>query len=382
MVAKKVETIDSDGHVLEPADMWEQYIDPKYRERCIKLFQDKEGNEFVRIDAGLIISQQPSEDDYRNFGSAGAIGARDGSVTEAYKMKWTDGIRGGFDPLARIPDMDRDGIDVAVLYPTLGLFLGSIEDPEYAAAASRAYNRWIADYCRAVPDRLYGAAHIPMNDPALAVQELRFAVGQLGLRAGFVRPNPYNDRVLWDPANDIVWKAAAELDVGIGIHSSVSVKQPYVATERFKGYSLAVNHLVEHTFEMMSTATGMIMCGPCDRNPKLRLGFLECGGGWMAGLLDRMDRHFDDRGMNDTGLETRPSEIFRRQCFISFEPVEGALKIVADYIGSENILWATDYPHVDGFWGAVQMIRDMGLPPETERNVLSGGAKRFYGIWK
>jgi uncharacterized protein len=125
----------------------------------------------------------------------------------------------------------------------------------------------------------------------------------------------------------------------------------------------------------------MIMCGPCDRHPELRLSFLESGGGWMAGLLDRMDRHFDDQGMNDTGLTTRPSEIFRRQCFISFEPVEGALKVLADYIGSENILWATDYPHVDGYWGAVQMIRDLGLPPQTERNVLSGGAKRYYGFW-
>jgi len=101
----------------------------------------------------------------------------------------------------------------------------------------------------------------------------------------------------------------------------------------------------------------------------------------MAGLLDRMDRHFDDQGMNDTNLETRPSDIFRRQCFISFEPVEGALKVLADYIGSDSILWATDYPHIDGFWGAVDMIKGMELPLKIERNVLAGGAKRFYGIW-
>jgi uncharacterized protein len=380
-MAQKLETIDSDGHVLEPGDMWEQYIEPKYRDRCIKLFQDKEGNDLLRIDEGLILSLTPSKDDYRSFGASGAIGSRDGSVKEAYKMKYADGMRGGFDPLARIPDMDRDGVDVSVLYPSLGLFLGSIEDPEYAAAASRAYNRWIVDYCKAVPDRLFGTAAIPLNDPALAVQELRFAVEKLGLRAGFVRPNPYNNRVLWHPANDIVWETAAALDVAIGVHGAVEAKQPYVAKERFKDYSHAVNHLVEHTFEMMAAATGMIMCGPCDRHPKLRVSFLESGGGWMAGLLDRMDRHFDDQGMNDTGLTTRPSEIFRRQCFISFEPVEGALKVLADYIGSDNILWATDYPHADGFWGSVQMIRDMGLPPQAERNVLSGGAKRYYGLW-
>ncbi len=99
-------------------------------------------------------------------------------------------------------------------------------------------------------------------------------------------------------------------------------------------------------------------------------------GGW----LDRMDRHFDDVGMNDTGLSTRPSEIFRRQCFISFEPVEGTLKYLADYLGSENILWATDYPHADGFPDAANLIKRMGLPPQTLANVLAGGAKRYYGL--
>jgi uncharacterized protein len=74
-----------------------------------------------------------------------------------------------------------------------------------------------------------------------------------------------------------------------------------------------------------------------DRFPKLRIALLESGRGWMAGWLDRMHRHFDDVGMNDTKLTTRPSDIFRRQCFISFELVEGSLKYLAECIGSDNI---------------------------------------------
>jgi predicted TIM-barrel fold metal-dependent hydrolase len=141
-----------------------------------------------------------------------------------------------------------------------------------------------------------------------------------------------------------------------------------------------VRHVVAHTFEMMAAATSLIMCGVCDRFPQLKVAFLESGGGWMAGWLDRMDRHFDDVGMNDTGLTTRPSEIFRRQCFISFEPVEGSLKHLAEYIGSDNILWATDYPHADGFPDAPNMIKRMGLPPTTLKNVLAVGAKRYYNL--
>ena len=128
---------------------------------------------------------------------------------------------------------------------------------------------------------------------------------------------------------------------------------------------------------MMAAAASFIMCGICDRFPRLRVGFLEAGGGWMLGWLDRMDRHVDDKGMNDTGLKARPSEIFHRQCFISFEPTEKGLKVVAEAIGPGNILWASDYPHHDGFWGAARMIKKMGLRPEIEATILAEGAKKI-----
>jgi hypothetical protein len=96
---------------------------------------------------------------------------------------------------------------------------------------------------------------------------------------------------------------------------------------------------------------------------------------------DRMDRHFDDQGVNDSGLTTRLSELLKRNCWISFEPVEGSLYVLADYIGPHKIMWATDYPHQDGFSpGAPQMIRDRLEPfsPEARHQVLAGGA--FYGL--
>src|SRR5204863_512886 len=81
--------------------------------------------------------------------------------------------------------------------------------------------------------------------------------------------------------------------------------------------------------------------------------------GWIAPWLDRMDRHFDDQGFNDSGLKTRPSELFKRNCWISFEPVEGSLNVLADYVGPNKIMWATDYPHRDGFFpGAPDMVRE------------------------
>jgi predicted TIM-barrel fold metal-dependent hydrolase len=369
--------IDSDGHILEPPDLWENYIEPQYREICPKVLFTPGGGEILRIEGDSAIDLGRGKKPV-TLGGLGTIGARAGGV-QSYKIPYLEGKPGGFDPHARIPDMDAEGIDAAVLYPSLALFLGATKDPEFSAAACRAYNRWLADYCKPYPERLFGAAILPLQSIELAVREMNFAVKELGFRAGFIRPNPYNGRVLHDPANDPLWEAAQELDFAMGIHSGSESGQPTIGFDRFiRGQ--AVRHLVAHTMEMMAAATSLIMCGVCDRFPRLRVAFLESGGGWMAGWLDRMDRHFDDVGMNDTRLSTRPSDIFRRQCFISFEPVEGSLKYLAEYLGSDSILWATDYPHADGFPDAANMIKRMGLPPRTLANVLAGGAKRYYNL--
>ena len=119
--------------------------------------------------------------------------------------------------------MDSEGIDQAVLYPTIGLYFSVVEDPAAAVALAAAYNDWLAGYCAADPRRLFGAAMLPLQDPAAAARELRRAVGELGLVAGFVRPNPCLGRSLSDRAYDVVWEAAEELGVPIGIHEGSSV---------------------------------------------------------------------------------------------------------------------------------------------------------------
>jgi predicted TIM-barrel fold metal-dependent hydrolase len=234
--------------------------------------------------------------------------------------KYAEGRKGGFDPHARIPDMDLDGIDAAFLYPTLGLFAGAVQDPELAGAMCRAYNRWL-DYCKPYPERLFAAAMLPMQSVELAIDELRYARNQLGMRSGFIRPNPYNNRMLNDSAYDPLWAEAQELDFAIGVHE-VTGGMPAIGTDRVTGFG--ARHLVSHTIEMMLASLNLIWGGVCERYPKLRFAFLESGGGWMAPWLDRMDRHYFDKGIfNDSHLKMTPSEYFRRQCRISFEPVEG-----------------------------------------------------------
>ena len=154
---------------------------------------------------------------------------------------------------------------------------------------------------------------------------------------------------------------------------------PGLGADRFK--TAGVAHVVSHTLEMMAACAGLLMCGICERFPKLRFAFMESGGGWIAGWLDRMDRHYEQESWNDGLISQKPSAIFERQAWISFEPIEGNLAHLADYVGPHKILWATDYPHADGFPGAPDMIRRMeGLSEETKRRILAEGAIRFYNM--
>lgn len=374
-MTRNYETVDADGHILEPLSLWDDYIDPAFYERRPQFVIDENGKERLSVE-GLLLGNP------RGIGSLGAVGVRQGNVI-VDTQKYADGRKGGFDPHARIVDMDLDGIDAAFLYPSLGLFTGAVDDPNLAAAMCRAYNRWLTDYCKPYPDRLFGVAMLPMQSVELAMAEMRYARETLEMTSGFLRPNPYHGiKMFSDPMYEPFWSLAEDLDFGIGFHEGSSKSVPTVGVDRFEE-DRAARHMISHTMEMMLAALSVIWGGVVDRHPKLRIAFLESGGGWIAPWLDRMDRHFDDKGFNELAPKTRPSELFQRNCWISFEPVENSIAVLADYIGPHKIMWATDYPHQDGFFpGAPAMLRDrLGpLSDEAKHQVMAGGSLGFYGM--
>src|ERR1051326_351201 len=178
--------VDRGGPIPEPLTLWDEYIDPAFRERRPRFVIDENGKERLSVEGKLLGNP-------RGIGSLGAVGVRQGDV-KLDSLKYAEGKKGGFDPHARIVDMDADGIDAAFLYPSLGLFAGAVENPEPPAARCRAYNRWLADYCKPYPDRLFGVAMLPMQSVELAIEEMRFAREKLGMRGGFLRPNPYHGK--------------------------------------------------------------------------------------------------------------------------------------------------------------------------------------------
>ena len=173
------EVIDSDGHVVEPDTLWKEYSEPEFREQL-----DVPGGGWVQVtgimrgypDLGTALPGSSPADDDTHWADA-PMGE---SWEEEARKKM--GRPGGYDPNARLVDMDDEGIDVAVLYPTA--MLTWVEEADVFGAACRAYNNWLRDYCSAAPTRLYGVGLVPLQDVDAAITEMRRCVRDLVVQGG------------------------------------------------------------------------------------------------------------------------------------------------------------------------------------------------------
>jgi predicted TIM-barrel fold metal-dependent hydrolase len=359
--------VDADGHVVEPLAAWAGLPDA-HRPR---IHRDPAGYEHVVVGDQEILAVP-----------LGTL-ARPGSTFDdpSTYRPLAEAQPGGSDPQARLVDMDAEGIDQAVLYPSIGLYAAAIADPVAAVAVARAYNDWLASYCAAAPRRLFGAAMLPLQDPAAAAAELRRATIELGFPAGFVRPNPCAGRSLSDRAYDALWDVAEEVDVPIGIHEGSSVIIPTLGSDR--PFNPLILHAASHSFEAMLACAQLIALGTFEHHPGLRCIFLESSGSWASFWLERLDEQAQSFGAFCPDLRLSPSEYFARQCAISFEVGERTLPALAPFIGADRMVWGSDYPHYDAtFPGAVEAIRATVAPCPTavQARVLGRNAQRLYRL--
>jgi predicted TIM-barrel fold metal-dependent hydrolase len=297
------------------------------------------------------------------------------------------GLPGGYDPQARLVDMDAEGIDVAVLYPTS--MLTWVEEPELYGAACRAYNSWLSDYCSASPGRLYGVGVVPVQDFDAARAEMRRCVDELGFKAVMIRPAPYlGDKKLNHPDYDPFWRAAVELGLPIGVHPSPHGDMPNSCrllgladgvTDPTRG--LALRQGITNAFDLQMAVAYFVVGGICERHPELSVAFLEGTGGWIVPMLERFDHQMQIFGNPDQTM--LPSELFARQCMISFDPDETALAFTAEHLGADKILWASDYPHPDAKIPGVvaeleEAVAPLSAPDRAE--IMGASARRFYNL--
>ncbi len=369
---RKTDVVDADGHILEPVDLWAQYLEER---ELLPLAPT-----FYIDDAGVQQFKLEGVTHPRGvLGMGGRNAGRPVSPATA-DQRWEDQHPGGFDPHKRVADLDLEGIDVAVLFPTVGLRFCGVQDGRLAAALCRAYNNWLADFCRPYPDRLVGVAPVPFQEPELAIAEMRRATEKLGFRAAFIRPNPLRGRNLDHPDYYPFWEAAQDLGCPVAIHEGglmPSVKT--VGADRFT--NLVYRHMLGHVMEQQIACMTMILGGVLERFPRLRVLFLEAGIGWLPYWLERMDHHHERLAWLAPACPRPPTEYFHEQCFISADPDEKTIPMVVDLVGDDNLMWASDYPHFDcTFPGVVAEVREAKIPQSSMDKLLGRNAVRAYRL--
>ncbi len=288
----------------------------------------------------------------------------------------------GFDPPAMLRALDEQGIDIAALFPSFSLHVPYTEHlaPDLALALARAYNRWVSGFSADGKGRLLGIAVAPLHDPPGIASEIRRAVEGEGARAVMVRPNPVCGRPLHHVANTAAFAMLEELDIPLLLHEGRGGLQHF-AGDRFDTWY--ATHVVSHPFEMMLALLGLIVEGVFDRHPRLRVGILESGTGWLPWWLHRMDEHHEQFGRQERpDLRMRPSEYFAEHCVIASDSDDDFAASTVAAVGADHVAWSSDFPHLEARWPDGVEIFDTRarFDGQTRASVMWRTPCRLYGF--
>jgi predicted TIM-barrel fold metal-dependent hydrolase len=385
--------MDSDLHLMEPEDLWDRYLEGPHRANRPRFSdgrrQSLTANNEDKGNADAIFGIEVQGLSIPAFAtSAGAVRqARELARRSRARHPHFQAARArGFDPASTIAAMEIEGIDVSVVYGTRGRQILMHDDlaGDYAAALARAYNNWAYDYCQSYPERLKFAGQVAMHDIALAVEEARRCVTELGAVAIIGTPNPVNGQHLHDEALEPLWRELERLNVPIGFHPTGNSSLKDDVGRRFVGHSnyQPIAHAARGPMELMMALASMTTGGVLERHPKLRCAFLEGTAGWLSWWLWRLDDHWGKYGPGcEAQLSMAPSEYFKRQCYIALDVDEGPAVGVINEIGAEYFVVSTDYPHPDGaFPEAFKQFFALPLSDEARGKILWENCARLYNI--
>ncbi len=390
--------IDADGHILEPPDLWRKYLEPKYRDRPIQIKVGDDGYEFLEVDGkrakltrqgqlGTLggMGKQVAEarrrrEEFVNAGRAAELRYEKPKPEDTYLK---GAAFGTMDMKERLQLLDKEAMAKSILYPTIGL-LWECEtmDAEISGAYCRAYNRWIADFCRDSGGRLIPIAHLSLGDPDEAARELERAVKD-GCKGAFFAPFTISRRPHADPAHDRIFALAQDFNVPIAIHPTLE-PPTFGVHHRYDNfgwaawyYDLFAAQGVQHAFATF------FQFGVFDRFPNLKLVVLESGAGWIGYFFDRADAIFTGTTIaQNVRLKEKPSHYFKRSCFISADPDERTIAAMMTHVGENKFFWASDYPHPDHPGNYLEELAEM-VKPMTEsgrRGILGENVARAYGL--
>ncbi len=363
--------IDTDSHQMEPPTMWAEYIDAGYADRAPRIGELGNGRQ------GMVVEGEPIT---RQTGAYPMDSAEFLKAVRTAMGRFERTRQAGYSADSRLQDMDEEGVDVQVIYPTVGgQILGKpFADPELLAAVCRAYNDWSIEYCSRAPERLRAAAMLPLQAPDLAVEEVR-RVAARGAACFYLRPNPVQGRNLSDPAYDGLFSAIEASGKPICIHDSGS---PYLPSFGDRMTTHTSGHIIAHPFEAMVAMMSLIWFGAIERHPRLKVVHVEADAGWLPYWLQRMEQHYEFSGNAEhPQLTRRPTDYFKSNFLVSCRGDEVTLPSVCELVGDDYVAFNTDYPHPDGTWPVgMRALEQQPLPEQSLRKIFWDNAAPLFGV--
>lgn len=405
--------IDGDSHVLEPPDLWDEYLEQEFRPRAIRITRSIPGRDGatrgIRPMNPNTGAQAPTED-LRNLpemalelktrmaadehlvidrqiimsGGLSGLGGVDHPRAELPYMTYLDAAPlASFDTRERIKLFDEKGMHGGIVFPTIGILWDS-DDSKLADAYCRAYNRWCQDFVGDQPGRIFPMAHVALNDPELALKELRRCLKE-GFRGMFLAPEAVNGKSPAHPDFDPLWHELEDAGLPVCLH--VIVRFNRILENPTRNYNLLVEPSrtfifgMGATFQIIPAMASLVMTGLFDRFPKLKLLCVEAGAGWAPYIAHRLDEKYEMFGYAEkTKLE--PSEYMKRNVWYVVEPREKNIDSMMDIIGEEQFIWGSDYPHIDSSADALDQIFESTakLSDRRRRMILGENARKLYGL--
>ncbi len=373
MVERRI--ISSDNHVIEPVDLWTSRVEPKYAWRAPHVEDLGEQGDFWVCDGRKIIGVT---------GGSDKVGVRFDDPDAMHTVSKTENVRpGGYDPDEHVKDLDIDGMDISILYPTVGFMLYGLPDGELLDSLCRSYNDWVGEFCSAHPKRLKGIAMFNVDDVGIGIKELERA-HKMGFIGAMLAVYPREGHFYNQPKYDDLWAASVDMGMPLSLHIGGNRYSPVqeLADPDIERPAFICN---ADYWPRMSICD-MIFAGVFERFPKLQVGSVEHELGWVPFFLDRMDYTYSQRG-NMVGKGNfkdgvLPSDFFRSNCFLGFqEDGEGVRQ--RHVIGVDTLQWGADYPHSEGTFPRSREIVEGILAECTEDEkdkIVGGNAARIYNL--
>src|SRR4029453_16988080 len=361
---------DSDMHVYDSADLYEKYMNSKWGDRIPRGQRNgKHGRVEFQLGGGTKLR---AISDVIDHGQK--------QVADRYGFA----VERDYDAVSQVQALEKEGLDVALLFRTSPLHCDDSFEPEYANDLCLAWNSWIADFCKENPNRLKASALITLHDVALAIEEVRRVVNQLGVTALSLCPEPVNGKRIHDRYYDPLWAEIEKLGVTLCFHPPARPKQDQVAN-KFFGHPNAniVAMALRNPVELILAVSSFCAGGVLEKFPNLKVAFLEGNCAWLPWLLYRLDERAKLHGpLADVPLSKKPSDYFLRKCFISGDPDEYLVSDVIRRIGDDNLVISTDYPHIDAHFPhaldeffEIEDVSDM-----SRRKILWDNCARLYNL--